>query len=158
MSPLPPAAPCYPLLAQWKSFFDMLFFCVCGIGLPWFPLPPLLDTHPAGGRHFRYHYLHGIECSSTLSNAPGRRSKNIKTQINSRQIRSRHTHTQTHTYANLKSYTCHAQKYAHNVRSLMKRNQQHSFCSKCFYALALHSAKNTSWLFIYNQQVYNKLR
>lgn len=45
--------------------------CLRGIGLPWF-------TQPQQRRHFWHHYLHSIECSSTLSYAPGRRSKSIK--------------------------------------------------------------------------------
>lgn len=41
-------------------------------------------------RHFWHHYLHGIEGSgwSTLSYAPGRRSENIKKQINGREERN----------------------------------------------------------------------
>lgn len=85
----PPPSPC-----RNENHFSICYFsaCVILVYLDFPSLPPRL------GRHFRHHYLHGIECSSTLSNVPGRRSKNIKTQINSRQIRSRHTRTHTHTY------------------------------------------------------------
>lgn len=91
--PLPPSpSPC-----RNENHFSICYFsaCVVLVYLDFPSLPPRL------GRHFRHHYLHGIECSSTLSNVPGRRSKNIKTQINSRQIRSRHTRTHTH----IRTYT-----------------------------------------------------
>lgn len=108
-----PTLSCVPLLPSYamKIIFRYVIFRRVWY---WFtlispgPLPPFR-------RHFRHHYLHGIECSSTLSNAPGRRSKNIKTQINSRQIRGRHPSTHTHTHAN--SQTCHTHVFISHIFS-----------------------------------------